>query len=103
MVLSLTNTMREGEHMFDSCRHEDLKGYLFILKYFIFIYLFCCAGSYLWHLFFFLVVACKLLGTACGIWFPDQGPNSGPLHWEREVLASRQPGKSLKCYLKLCR
>lgn len=40
--------------MFDSCRHEDLKGYLFILKYFIFIYL-LKVGSYLWHLFFFFL------------------------------------------------
>ena len=32
--------------------------------------------------------ACKLLVTARGI--PDQGPDLGPLHWER-----RPPGKSL--------
>ena len=66
MVLSLTNTMREGEHMFDSCRHEDLKGYLFILKYFIFIYLFCCAGSYLWHLFFFF--SCGMQTLRYSMW-----------------------------------
>ena len=27
-----------------------------------------------------LVVACKLLVVACGIQFPDQGWNQGPLH-----------------------
>ena len=35
-----------------------------------------------------LVAACKLLVAACGIWFPDQELNPGPLHWERGVLAS---------------
>ena len=39
--------------------------------------------------FFFLVVACE-------IWFPDQGSNPGPLHWERGVLATGPPGKSPK-------
>ena len=29
-----------------------------------------------------LVAACKLLVEACGIWFPGQGLNLGPLHWE---------------------
>ena len=32
-----------------------------------------------------LVTACELLTVACGIWFPDQGLNLGPLHWERGV------------------
>ena len=27
--------------------------------------------------------------VACGIYFPDQGSNPGPLHWERRVPASR--------------
>ena len=34
--------------------------------------------------------------TACGI-FPDQGSNLGSLHWERRVLPTGPPGKSLKC------
>ena len=41
-----------------------------------------------------LVVACELLVAACGILFPDQGSNPGPLHWERGVLATGPPGKS---------
>ena len=43
-----------------------------------------------------LVAACKLLVIARGIWFPDQGSNLGPLHWEHGVLATRPPGKSQK-------
>ena len=38
------------------------------------------------------------LVAACGIWFPDQGSNLGPLHWERGVLATGPPGKSLNQY-----
>ena len=35
------------------------------------------------------------LVVACRIWFPDQGLNSGPLHWEHGVLTTRPPGRSL--------
>ena len=35
---------------------------------------------------------------ACGIQFPDQGSDPGPLHWEHRVLATRPPGKSLILY-----
>ena len=42
-----------------------------------------------------LVEACELLVAACGIKFPDQGLNPGPLHWERRVLATGLSGKSL--------
>ena len=41
-----------------------------------------------------LVVAYKLLVAACGISFPDQESNQGPLHWELRVLATGPPGKS---------
>ena len=41
-----------------------------------------------------LLVACELLSAACGIEFPDQGSNLGPLHWECGVLATGPPGKS---------
>ena len=58
------------------------------------IYLFGCTRSWLWH-------AYKLLVAACGIQFPDQGPNLGPWHWEQRVLATRPPGKSLFCLLTL--
>ena len=36
----------------------------------------------------------RVLAAARGISFPDQGLNPGPLHWEREVLATGPPGKS---------
>ena len=51
-------------------------------------------SSWLWHVGS-LVVACKLSVAACGISFPDQGSNLGPLNWERGVLATRPLGKSL--------
>ena len=41
------------------------------------------------------VSAGKLLVAACGIYFPDQGWNPGPLHWKCRVLATGPPGKSL--------
>ena len=33
-----------------------------------------------------------------GIWFPNQGSNLGPLHWEHGVLAIGSPRKSLKLH-----
>lgn len=42
-----------------------------------------------------LVAAYELLVAVCGIEFPDQGSNLGPLHWEHRVLATGQSGKSL--------
>ena len=44
-----------------------------------------------------LDVACelKLLIVACGLWFPDQILNLGPLCWECGVLATGPSGKSL--------
>ena len=42
----------------------------------------------------FLVVAYKLLVATCGILFPDQKSNQGPLHWEPRVLATGPTGKS---------
>ena len=44
-----------------------------------------------------LVVACEFLVVACGIQFPDQGSNPGPLRWERRVLVTGTPWKSLHC------
>ena len=35
-----------------------------------------------------LLVACELLVVVRGIWFPGQGLNLGPLHWELGVLAT---------------
>ena len=51
-------------------------------------------------LFFNLVAPCELLVAACGIYFPDQGSNLGPLHWEHRVLSTVPPGKSLKPLLR---
>ena len=39
-------------------------------------------------------MAVPSLSCTCGIQFPDQGLNPGPLHWERGVLATGSPGKS---------
>ena len=36
-----------------------------------------------------------LLVVSCGISFPDQGSNLGPLGWKHGVLATGLPGKSL--------
>ena len=38
---------------------------------------------------------CQGLVAACGIWFPHQGLNLGPLHWRHRFLAAGAPGKSL--------
>ena len=65
-----------------------------LLLLFIFIYLFGCAGSQLWH-GGSSVAAYQLLVAACGIQFPNQMLKRGPLHQECGVLATGPPGKSL--------
>ena len=40
------------------------------------------------------IAACKPLVAACGIQFPDQGMNLGPLQRECGILATGPPGKS---------
>ena len=40
------------------------------------------------------VVACRILVAACGIYFPDQGSDLGPLRWKLGVLGTGPPGKS---------
>ena len=52
------------------------------------IYLFGCAGSYLWHKGSSVFIAAR------GVWFSDQGSNLGLLHWEHEVLATGPLGRS---------
>ena len=42
-----------------------------------------------------LVAARRLLVEACGVLFPAQGSNPGPLHWEIRVLANGPPEKSI--------
>ena len=41
-----------------------------------------------------LVVVFECLVSAGGIYFPDQGQNLGPLHWEHGASATGPPGKS---------
>ena len=36
----------------------------------------------------------RVLAVVCGTYFPDQGLNPGPLHWEHGTLATGPPGKS---------
>ena len=53
------------------------------------------------YIFMYLAVPClscgswDLLVAACGIQFSNQGSNLGPLHWERGVLTTGPPRKSL--------
>ena len=47
----------------------------------------------MWHAGSFTVALGPLV-VACGLSFPDQGSNLGPLHWELEVLAPGTPAKS---------
>ena len=55
-------------------------------------YLFGCTGSQLQHAGS-LAAAFKHLVAACGIQFPDEGSNPGPLHWKGRVSATGPPGK----------
>ena len=55
--------------------------------------------SYYFYLsFFFFFWLFLALAAACGIKFPDQGLNPGPLHWEHRVLPSGSPGKVLEIF-----
>ena len=49
---------------------------------------------FIWLCLFF-VATCELFAAVCGIQFPNQGSNPGPLHWELEVLATGPPRESL--------
>ena len=77
---------------------EGLSTYFFLVKtclLYIYIYLFCCTGPQLRQARS-LVVACdSQLQHACGISFPDQQSNPGPLQQECGVLTTVPPGKSL--------
>ena len=56
--------------------------------------LFNCARSQLQHV--------GPLVVACGIQFPDQGWNLGPLHWEQGVSATGPPGCPRWLFLFVC-
>ena len=59
----------------------------------------CSPGIFL-NVFLWL---CQVLVVACRIYFPKQGLNPGPLHWEGGIVATGPPGKSLtKEFLFLC-
>ena len=53
-------------------------------------------GMFFYIIFIYLAIWLhQVLVAACGIYFPDQGWNLGPLYWELEVLAIGPPRKSL--------
>ena len=52
-----------------------------------------------WLCFWFCFVFCHAVWCA-GPYFPDEGLNPCPRHWEQEVLTTGSPGKSLKLILK---
>ena len=78
--------------------HLSLSLSLFLL--FPFIYLFGCPRSWLQRAESLIFVAESLV-VACGVWFPEQGLNPGPLPWEHGVLATGPPAKSLLSFKKL--
>ena len=51
------------------------------------VFFFVCLFLFIWRR--------HVLVAACGVWFPDQGLNPGPLRWEHRVLAAGPLGKSL--------
>ena len=65
--------------------HQEILHYiLFFFFFFLLIHLFGYAHCGMWG----------LLIVACGIQFPEQGWNLGPMHWEHRVLATGPPEKS---------
>lgn len=62
---------------------EDLRVLFFLKRILLFLFI------WLRQL---LVATCKLLAVTCGVWFPDQESNPGPLHWARGVSAAGPPG-----------
>ena len=67
----------------------------------IFIYSFGCTRSSLRHVesffFFFNCNMWDILVVECGVQFPDQGLNLGPLHWVCGILATR-PSRKFQVY-----
>ena len=59
----------------------------------------CCGLTWVFVLNSILFIwLCWVLVEAWGVELADQGWNSGPLHWERRVLATGPPGKPLTCF-----
>ena len=51
---------------------------------------------------YFKLFGCTVSVAACGIWFPDQGPNLAPLQWEHGILATGPLGTSHSTPLEIC-
>ena len=90
---------KRQHHFLCSLSHVDklkLSRFFFFFKKNIYLLIYLVAlglscGSWapqLWHVN-------SQLRHACGIQFPGQGSNPGPLHWEHRVLTTVPPGKSL--------
>ena len=63
--------------------------YIYIYIKYLFVWLHQVLVAACWDL---LVVTHELLAMACGIYFPHQGLNLSPMHWEHVVLATGTPG-----------
>ena len=73
--------------------HSDPSRLCLFIFFIVFIYFF--------YIYFYLfILLCWVLVAVCGIYFPDQGSNLGPLHWEHGVLATRSPEKSPILFFK---
>ena len=51
-------------------------------------------GFFFFLIFYLFIWLLPALAAACGIKFPDQGLNPGPLHREHRIPAAGPPGKS---------
>ena len=80
---------------------QNIYIYFLIFIYLALLGLSCGTGELQWQHVGSLVAACELLIAACGIQFPDQGLNLGPLHWELRVVTTGPLGKSQNMLLKL--
>ena len=54
-------------------------------------------GKRMWLFFFFWLH--RVFVAACGILYPKQGSNPGPLRWEHRVLATGPPEKFRRLWL----
>ena len=54
---------------------------------------------YFLNVFLFICMCCVFV-AACGIYFPDQGSDLSPLHWEHWVLATGLPRKPMSVFLQ---
>ena len=79
-------------------KHRIQDAFFFRVVIFIFINFFFLHSTFKFLnfiLFIYLFRLHQLLVVACGIQFPNQGSNLGPLYWEWRVLPTGLPGKPL--------